>query len=87
MLFRVNRPWAGGFTGLVQLSEMTASYQVSYSYRQHCRGSQGKFFVRILLSFMPKFEENQSVMNPNLVYLSLMYILCSMSFSGHLELN
>ena len=26
-------------------------------------------FVIDLLSFMPKFEDNQSVMNPNLVYL------------------
>ena len=51
MLFRVNRPGGGGgedfSTGLVQLSEMTASDQVSYTYRQHCRCSQGKFFVGI----------------------------------------
>ena len=48
----------------------------------------GKIFRKDLLSFMPKFEDNQSVisMNPNLVYHSLMYILCAMYFSGHLEL-
>ena len=46
-----------------------------------------KIFHKDLLSFMPKFEDNQSVMNPNLVYFSLMYIFCAMYFSGHLELN
>ena len=36
---------------------------------------------------MPKVEDNQSVMNPNLVYFSLMYTLRAMYFSGHRELN
>ena len=36
---------------------------------------------------MPKFEDNQSVMNANLVNVFLMYILCAMYVSGHLELN
>ena len=36
---------------------------------------------------MLKFEDNHSVMNPNLVYFSLMYISCAMYFSGHLELT
>ena len=43
-------------------------------------------FLEGLLSFMPKFEDNQSVMNPNLVYFSLMYILCAMYFFNHIEL-
>ena len=47
----------------------------------------GKIFRKDLLSFMPKFEDNQSVMNPNIVYFSLMYILYAMYFFGHLELN
>ena len=36
---------------------------------------------------VPFLESIQSVMNPNLVYFPLMYILCEMYFSGHLELN
>ena len=46
-----------------------------------------KIFRKDLLSFMPKFEDNQSVMNPNLVYFSLIYIFCAMYFSGHIELK
>ena len=42
-------------------------------------GAARKIFRKDLSSFMPKFEDNQSVMNPNLVYFCLMHILCAMS--------
>ena len=44
-------------------------------------------FLRTFYLFMLKFEDSQPVMNPNLVYFSLLYILCAMYFPGHLELN
>ena len=84
MFFRVNR--LGGI------------YRIGTAFRNGCKWSSqlylqvalqvqpGKIFRKDLSSFMPKFGDNQSVMNPNLVYFSLMYILCAMCFSGHLEL-
>ena len=40
-------------------------------------GAVREIFSKDLLSFMPKFEDNQSVRKPNLVYFSLTYILCA----------
>ena len=43
-------------------------------------------FRKYLLSFMQKFEDDQSMMNPNLVYFSLMYMLCAMYSFSYFEL-
>ena len=51
------------------------------------RGFDFRWFPnRSFIFFMPKFKDNQSVMNSNLC-VSLMYIFCAKYFSSHLELN
>ena len=44
-------------------------------------------FVIDLLSFMSKFEDNQSICDEPKSSISLMYIFCAKYFSSHLELN